>query len=215
MCRKCRKLETPFQQILIFSGNEQQQTPQNPCMKWLGKYSEGESYSNGDVVEYNGSFFLSIADNTLGDSPHKKVEQWNKLSSASNERSQLVKEQTATLLQFSTGEILVSNQFIGSASSSDEFIKNTVVCPFHCKITSIAFSIRELSLPINYTATIYINGNPTNSSATIINGSQKTGALVDTELIVGQLDLISIRITYPGENSLYYGASITLSLIKL
>jgi hypothetical protein len=60
----------------------------------------------------------------------------------------------------------------------------------------LAFSIRELNNAEQYTATLYVNNNPTTFTAVIPDGSIDYKVISFGNVILNQLDLITIKITF-------------------
>ncbi len=78
------------------------------------------------------------------------------------------------------------------------------------KVSKISFIIRDLDQAGNYTATLYINGNPSIVSAVIIDGSVQFKVISNANQLLSELDEITIKITTPG-GALSNGASVSLS----
>ena len=91
-------------------------------------------------------------------------------------------------------------------------LRNTLVVPFNCTTDVLAFNIRELSANTSYTATLYINNIATSLVATIPNGATSYKVKVNGSVALGELDIISIKITIGSGNggALSNGACISL-----
>ena len=74
----------------------------------------------------------------------------------------------------------------------------------------MAFSIRDLTNPLTYSATLYVNGMPTMLTAIIINGSLNYGIIGTGYVLLNELDLITILITTTN-GALSNGVCITLA----
>ena len=73
----------------------------------------------------------------------------------------------------------------------------------------MAFSIRQLSNVTSYMVTLFVNGIPTSFTAIILNGSTSFSAVSTGNVILNQLDLITLKITFSG-SALNNGACATL-----
>ena len=100
---------------------------------------------------------------------------------------------------FSTSTSINANHFLGLGSSSSSFIRNTIVAPFNCELTSITFSGRGYIS--NMTATVYksdgysfpatpVNTGLATSIAPGIPFSTGTGSV-----FVSRGDLLSVQIS--------------------
>ncbi len=100
---------------------------------------------------------------------------------------------------FSTGTSTAANNYLGSGSSSASFIKNTIVAPFDCELTSITLSGRGYSSAM--TATVYkavgyilpLTGVNTGMVTTITAAVPFSTAI--GSVLVSKGDLISILIS--------------------
>ena len=111
---------------------------------------------------------------------------------------------------FTTSESVSNNDFIGLGSSSSNSLRNTIVSPIRCNISSIAFSIRELKNATPYTATVYVNGIMSNLSIVINDGSIKYNNInIHTVLQIQPLDLLSIQVSF-ANGALNNGVCISL-----
>ena len=81
--------------------------------------------------------------------------------------------------------------------------------PYNCTVNSIAFSIRTLSNNVPYTATLYVNGYASSLSITIPDGSVNYKVVSNANIVLSQLDLVSIYISF-NNGALSRGACITL-----
>jgi hypothetical protein len=92
-------------------------------------------------------------------------------------------------------------------------LRNTILIPKNGIAKTLAFSIRELSSAIPYTATLYINGIDSGFSATILDGSVNYGVITIGTVILNNLDLISIYLSYPSSGgALNNGICATLTV---
>ena len=73
----------------------------------------------------------------------------------------------------------------------------------------MAFNIRELSNPTSYTATLYVNNNPTTFIAVIPDGSINYGIISTGNVMLNELDLLTIKITF-ANGALSNGTCVTL-----
>jgi hypothetical protein len=113
-------------------------------------------------------------------------------------------------LLFLNCSVTYNANFIGLGTTSTDFFKNSVVVPIEWLITKLAFSIRQLGDNKSYTATLYVNGNPTDMSATIVNASATTWSLTEGSFLVQPGDLISARVTF-NNGALPNGVCISIS----
>jgi hypothetical protein len=102
-----------------------------------------------------------------------------------------------------------SNNYVGLGNSSTDMLRNTVVVPTNMIVTKMVFSIRELAQNTPYTATLVINGIPSNFKSVITNGSiTKVVSTTGTQQL-NQEDLITIMVTWNG-GALSRGLTISL-----
>jgi hypothetical protein len=105
---------------------------------------------------------------------------------------------SSTILVFSTSESVSNSDYIGCGSSSSNILRNTIVIPANYVINLFCFNIRETqSQGGAYTATLYINGNPSILTATINDSSTQISIAISSSLQLNQFDLLSIRLTTP------------------
>ena len=104
-----------------------------------------------------------------------------------------------TVFALASSSAVATNDYVGLGSSGSSFIRNTIVVPFNCEITSLTFSLRKMAL-ITYTCTIWVspgNGNPpvsTGIQATVNVGNYFAISSIGAyPLIAG--DLLSVRIS--------------------
>jgi len=116
------------------------------------------------------------------------------------------------ILLFSSNPIISDNQFIGISSSSPRFLENSVLVQYHCITYRLGFSIRKPRLNATYTATLYINGNPTSLSTKIINGSTSISNIVLGTVAISALDLISIYFESSDKSDLTDGICASLAI---
>ena len=110
---------------------------------------------------------------------------------------------------FATSESVSNKDFIGLGNSSNSNLRNTILIPYNCTVNSIAFSIRELANNIPYTATLYVNGFASSLQCIISDGSINYKVVNSTNLVLSQLDMVSMYITF-NKGALNNGAIITL-----
>jgi hypothetical protein len=101
------------------------------------------------------------------------------------------------------------SDYIGACSSSNTFLQNTIIVPFNCTAKSLVFSIRELSAATAYSATLYVNGAPSNFTCSIEDGSVAFYSSASDNIPLTIFDLISIRIEF-GTGSLPRGVTCAL-----
>jgi hypothetical protein len=118
-----------------------------------------------------------------------------------------------SIFSFATSESVNNNSFIGLGNSSNNALRNTLVVPFDCTAKTLAFNIRELAQNKSYTATLFINNEETVFKAVIPNGSTSYKVIYNGAIALGQLDLISIKITYDNGGALSNGACASLVVI--
>jgi hypothetical protein len=81
--------------------------------------------------------------------------------------------------------------------------------PYSCTATTLVFSIKTLSSAIAYSATLYLNGSPTNLKAQITDGSVSFSASASDSISLNIFDLLSIRTEF-NNGSLPKGVTCTL-----
>jgi hypothetical protein len=96
------------------------------------------------------------------------------------------------LLVFSSNDGMNNNNFIGTCTTSNLFLQNTIVVPFDCKAKKLIFSIRQLLNPFIYSATLYINNIASGFVATIVDGSVAFSVETLGDVTLNKFDLISI-----------------------
>jgi|SRR5688572_4409672 len=95
---------------------------------------------------------------------------------------------------FATDQAVGNDDFIGLGTASFDFLRNSLVVPFNCELTSITFSIRDFSVNGIITATIWKNSVPTSLSALIVDGFVTITATGYGSELVSQGDLISVQV---------------------
>ncbi len=111
---------------------------------------------------------------------------------------------------FATSESVGRNDFIGCGNSSSDYLRNTIVVCRDCIASELAFSIRQLSSALPYTATLWVDGAPSALSVTIADGSTARTAIASGNVALTAGNLISIQLTYPPNGALSGGACATL-----
>lgn len=112
---------------------------------------------------------------------------------------------------FSTGTSISANSYLGSGSNSSSFIRNTIVAPYNCELTSITLSGRGISSTM--TATVYkSNGNvspsiPVNTGLATSVGLGQQFSTGTGSVFVNRGDLISILISAAAVD----GATVTVT----
>ncbi len=114
---------------------------------------------------------------------------------------------------FTSDQSVLNGDYMGTSSSSSTLLRNNIVVPFNCQLTSIIFSIRQQTIG-QFTATVYIQPQTgaaiaTSLSATIVNGFF-TYAVATGSVFINQGDLISVRITTSG-SGLVSGAAVSVT----
>ena len=113
---------------------------------------------------------------------------------------------------FATDNSVSNEDYVGLGVSSSNLLRNTVVIPYDCTATVMAFSIRELSNSTSYTATLIKNGVASSLVATIVNGAASTGVVVTGGVSLSPLDLVTIQVTWSG-GALSRGVCISLTTV--
>lgn len=91
-----------------------------------------------------------------------------------------------------------TDNFIGLGSSSSSFVRNSIVVPYNCVITSLMFNIR-LTAASTYTCTVWVrpgNGSTavsTGITATVTPGLNFASVTGNYPLIAG--DLLSVKVS--------------------
>jgi hypothetical protein len=98
----------------------------------------------------------------------------------------------------SSPETTVSPLSASSSSSSNNFLRNSIIVPSKCIVNRFCFSIKELSRNVEYTATLFVNGNSTNVNAVITDGSTQFSIVTNSNFQLNELDLISIKVEWEG-----------------
>ena len=116
------------------------------------------------------------------------------------------------VILFTSNPKVSDNQFMGTSSSSSSFLENSVLVQYHCITYRLGFSIRKPRLNVTYTATLYINGNPTSLSTKIIDGSTTISNIALGSVAINALDLISIHLEFSDKSVLDEGVCASLSM---
>ena len=114
-------------------------------------------------------------------------------------------------IPFSTNLTVNTDDFIGTCSSSNKFLQNTIVIVSNCIVNKFIFSLRELVSNNSYTATVYVNNTPTALVATIPDGSVNYDITVNSNLQLNQGDLVSMFVTF-NNGILQNGVALTLQV---
>ncbi len=115
-----------------------------------------------------------------------------------------------TAFVFSTGTSTSANDYIGEGTSSSIFLRNSIVIPFNCELTSITLSVRGAIG--TYTATVWkANGSlpllPATTALTVTNTTGSAYSVGTGSILVSQGDLISVRISSGNVD----GATVSIS----
>jgi len=106
--------------------------------------------------------------------------------------------ETSYLITLSSQESVNSNDYIGTCSSSNNILRNTIVIPINMIIKKMTFSIRTLADNVPYIATLYINGSSTSLSTIIPNGSLSYSSSSSVSFQVNQEDLLTVFVNWTG-----------------
>ena len=106
------------------------------------------------------------------------------------------------ILLFSSNPLVSDNEFMGVSSSSSNFLENSVLVQYHCLTYRLGFSIRKPRQNTTYSATLYINGNPTLLKTQIIDGSTSISNITLGSIPINALDLISIHLEFSDKSIL-------------
>ena len=103
-----------------------------------------------------------------------------------------------TAFTLASSASVAANDYIGLGSSSSQFVKNSIVIPFNCEITSLTFSTRSIA-GSTYTCTIWVRpGNSTTPAATSIQATVTPGnyfSVATGSIALNQGDLLSVRMS--------------------
>jgi hypothetical protein len=112
---------------------------------------------------------------------------------------------------FATRNCVYDRDFVGLGNSSESFVRNTEVVVADTTASQLAFNIRHPTRG-SYTATLWVNGEPSSLSAFIPNGYSDVAVLGTGSVELQALDVISIRITFGSrcDHELSRGAAATL-----
>ncbi len=124
-------------------------------------------------------------------------------------------QSTKTVFTLETNAAIATNDYVGLGSSSSNFIRNTIVVPFNCEITSLTCSVRNLAAG-TYTCTIWVKSG-ISATPPVSTGIQATvnpggyfaiSPLISYPLSLG--DLLSVRFT-SASGSLIDGIAASIS----
>ena len=112
---------------------------------------------------------------------------------------------------FATDQSVSNQYFVGLGNAASIFLRNTIVVPFNCELTSITFSIRDYAFNNDISATVWKNGIATSLDAIIIDGLTMLVATGTGSVMVNEGDLISIKISWSAGGSLSSGVAATVT----
>jgi hypothetical protein len=172
--------------------------PKGKSFVWRNTWTVGVNYVPDDVVYYNGSSYICI--NPTNGNPSTSPNDWSLmcLKGPQGPTGPTGPAGSSTILIFSTSESVSNSDYIGCGSSSSNNLRNTILIPANYTINLFCFNIREIQAQGGaYTATLYINGNPSILIATINDSSTQISVAVSSSLQLNQFDLLSIRLSSP------------------
>lgn len=117
---------------------------------------------------------------------------------------------TPAAFLFATDQSIGNGNYLGLGTSSATFIRNTIVAPYNCQLSSITFSIRTNTAGTGISATVWVNNIATPLQAIIANGITTLFATGTGSVFVLQGDLISIRINTGSGGALTNGAAVSV-----
>ena len=114
-------------------------------------------------------------------------------------------------LFFATGSKVNNNDFIGLGIRGSVFVKNTIIAPKDCELTSVTFSIRNTVPNSNITAEVWVNNALTLLSANIEDGNTTILSTGTGSVFVLQGDLISLKMQWNSGGNLPNGITASIA----
>jgi hypothetical protein len=117
---------------------------------------------------------------------------------------------------FATDQSVGNNTFLGLGTNSSTFIRNTIVVPVNCELSSIVFSTRAAVSNQQITARVWrqqVNGIAvaTTLFATITDGFVSYTGVSNGSIPLMQGDLISVQLSWQTGGSLANGAAVSVT----
>ena len=117
---------------------------------------------------------------------------------------------------FATDQSVGNNDYLGMGTNSATFVRNSIVMPFNCMLTSITLSARLPSGNQGIIATVWRQapgGSPqaTSLSATITDGTIFYTATAAGSLPLSTGDLVSVRLNWFTGGALTSGAAVSIT----